>query len=390
MQVLAVDVGTGTQDILLLDPRSDIENALKMIMPAPTMIVRSRIRAATHRRSAIALTGVMMGGGPGAWAAEDHLRAGFRVYATPAAALTFNDDLNMVAASGVEILSEDEVTRLSDEVQRIELRDFDFPAIRRALMEFGVDIGEHGLAAVAVAVFDHGAAPPEISDRQFRFDYLDRRIRAENRLTAFAYPSDRIPADMTRLQAVAHSAHDVPAPLLVMDTAPAAVLGALFDPHTRELASSGPVVICNIGNFHTIAFRLNQNSSLNNTGDGIEGVFEHHTGLIDAVKLEILLENLAMGTLTHREVFEDHGHGALVYQPSVIPLMEHLIVTGPRRSMLSGSVLKPHFAVPFGDMMVAGCYGLLAAAADHIPQLTDLLQRALNRSENSGRAPWED
>ena len=40
--------------------------------------------------------------------------------------------------------------------------------------------GEHNvsnaLAAVAVAAFDHGEAPPGYSDRQFRFDYLDQRI----------------------------------------------------------------------------------------------------------------------------------------------------------------------------------------------------------------------
>ena len=41
-----------------------------------------------------------------------------------------------------------------------------------------------------------------ISDRQFRFDYLDRRIRAENRLSAFAYRAEDVPAEMTRLQAV--------------------------------------------------------------------------------------------------------------------------------------------------------------------------------------------
>ncbi len=74
---------------------------------------------------------------------------------------------------------------------RLELRDFDFPAIARALEVFGVSLD--GLAAVAVAVFDHGNSPPGYSDRQFRFDYLDERIRAENRLSAFAYRAGEIP-----------------------------------------------------------------------------------------------------------------------------------------------------------------------------------------------------
>ena len=82
---------------------------------------------------------------------------------------------------------------------------------------------------------------------------------------------------MTRLQAVADSADGLPCPLIVMDTAPAAVLGASFDP---TVAKRGNKIITNIGNFHTLAFRM---------GEDIEGVFEHHTGEIDLQKLETLL-----------------------------------------------------------------------------------------------------
>ena len=41
-----------------------------------------------------------MGGGPSAWAAEDHARAGLPIYATPDAARSFNDDLEAVASNG--------------------------------------------------------------------------------------------------------------------------------------------------------------------------------------------------------------------------------------------------------------------------------------------------
>src|SRR5664279_5257638 len=104
MKILAVDIGTGTQDILLYDPNVDVENSFKLVLPSPTMIVREQIRATTRSRCGIVLTGVMMGGGPCAWAAEDHLRAGLPVYATPDAARTFNDDLEAVAQSGVTLL----------------------------------------------------------------------------------------------------------------------------------------------------------------------------------------------------------------------------------------------------------------------------------------------
>jgi len=380
VKILAVDIGTGTQDILLLDTRLDVENSLKLILPSPTMIVRRRIQQATQRRQALLLSGVMMGGGPCQWAAQDHLRAGLPVFATPDAARTFNDDLAAVASMGVKLVSGDEAARLPGEVQRIVMRDFDFNAIRRALEEFGVHLD--GLAAVGVAVFDHGDAPPDESDRRFRFDYLDERIRAENRLSAFAYPAERIPVIMTRLRAVASSADGLPAPLVVMDTAPAAVLGATYDP----LVNHGErCLVANVGNFHTLAFRLGPG--------GIEGVFEHHTGEIDRTRLEGFLASLAHGSLTNAEVFDSMGHGALVYNQNPFSLENsgpppRLVVTGPRRSLLAGSRLHPYFAVPFGDMMTAGCIGLLSAAADCLPELREPVGAAL-RPASGGIPPWE-
>ena len=50
MRILAIDVGTGTQDILLFDSEQPIENGLQLVMPAPTQIVAGRIRAATAAR----------------------------------------------------------------------------------------------------------------------------------------------------------------------------------------------------------------------------------------------------------------------------------------------------------------------------------------------------
>ncbi len=377
MQILAVDIGTGTQDILLFDARLNVENSFKLVLPSPTMIVRHKIESATRRGVTIALHGVTMGGGPCAWAIEAHLKAGFKVFATPAAARTLNDDLDAVQETGIQVLGETELAGLSSSVERIEMRDFDFHAIRRAFAEFGVSLD--GLSAVAVAVFDHGAAPSDVSDRQFRFDYLDDRIRAENRLSAFAFPAERIPAIMTRLQAVADSAGALPAPLIVMDTAPAAVLGAALDPF---VAAQPQTVIANVGNFHTLAFRLGS--------AGIEGVFEHHTGLLDRPALEKLLRGLAAGTLTHAEVFNHHGHGALLYQHHPLQLGLHdtpLVVTGPRRSLLRGSSLQPYFASPYGDMMIAGCFGLVSAAADHLPHLREPILEALQSSRDI--APWD-
>ena len=34
MKILAIDVGTGTQDILLFDSRRAVENSVQLVMPA--------------------------------------------------------------------------------------------------------------------------------------------------------------------------------------------------------------------------------------------------------------------------------------------------------------------------------------------------------------------
>ncbi len=336
MKILAVDIGTGTQDILLFDTSVDVENAYKLVLPAPTMIVHRRLQQATRAGLSVLLEGVTMGGGPSQWAAEAHVRAGLPIYATPAAALSFNDDLDAVEEIGIRVVSEDEAKALWGSVVRIALRDFDYEAIRAAFGRFGVEMDD--LSAVTVGVFDHGAAPRTVSDRQFRFDYLDQRIRAENRLSAFAYRAEEIPAIMTRLQAVANSAAGLKTPLVVMDTAPAAVLGAGYDPAVSGLSRS---VIANVGNFHTLAFRLGPG--------GIEGVFEHHTGLLTLEKLENLLLALAQGSLRHEDVFNDHGHGALIYNDDALeldPQAGNLVVTGPRRGLLHPSRLNPTLPPP--------------------------------------------
>ena len=379
MQILTVDIGTGTQDIFLYDSRLDLENGFKLVVPSPTMMVRQQLQTATRRKEAVILTGVIMGGGPSHWAAESHLMAGLPVFATPDAARSFNDDLDEVQNMGIQIVSDDEAFALAKTTTHIELLDFDYQRIHSALTGFGLSLDD--LAAVAVAVFDHGDSPPGYSDRQFRFDYLDSRIRAENRLSAFAYRREDVPAIMTRLKAVVASAKELDTPLMVMDTAPAAVLGASFDARVKQ---KDRIMVANVGNFHTLAFRLGP--------QGIEGVFEHHTGLIDLRKLDQLLLSLADGSLTHEDIFEDHGHGALIYATEPLPMSGGdfgVAVTGPRRSLMRDSTLRPYYAVPFGDMMITGCFGLLAAAGDVYPELGEKINDSLRGEGGSGTPPWE-
>ena len=386
MKILTIDIGTGTQDIFLYDSSLDIENGFKLVLPSPTMMVHRRVKQAIKARTPMVFSGHQMGGGPSAWAIEEAARAGIPVYMTPSAATTLNDELDKVEALGIKVISENEVRGLESNVSSLELKDFDFELISKTFMDYGVSLND--LAAVAVAVFDHGNAPPGVSDRQFRFDYLDEQIRAKNSLSSFAFLSSTIPSIMTRLQSVADSAGELPCPLIVMDTAPAAVLGAGFDP---IVATRNQKIICNVGNFHTLAFRLGEK--------GIEGVFEHHTGEIDLPKLEALLRALADSTLKHEDVFNDMGHGALMYSYGTFELGKDdfdVVVTGPRRSLFNRQPsienrksLRPYFATPFGDMMIAGCFGLLAATADLLPDLAQTIHGSLHSKDRRGVAPWD-
>ena len=378
LRILAVDVGTGTQDILLFESGKTIENCFKLVMPSPTVIIADRIKRATEHEQPILLTGVTMGGGPCHWAARDHALAGYPVAVTPEAAQTFDDDLAMVAQMGFELIDEQEAARRAknSNVVHIELQDFNAQAIITALQAFDVS---PRVDALAIAAFDHGAAPPGISDRRFRFDFIARTVHQEPVPGAFAYLAQQAPPELTRLRAIAGSAaryisrsdSSSNIPLLLMDTGSAAALGALEDPVVRSQRNS---LLCNIGNFHTLAFHLVDGS--------ITGIFEHHTGEITRPQLEDMLVKLANGTLTNEEVFDTSGHGALILSPQDSSFvqsgdMPFLAVTGPRRALLRGSVLHPYEATPHGDMMLAGCFGLLRALAHREPQLANLIEPSL-------------
>ena len=377
IRILTVDVGTGTQDILLFESGKTIENCFKVVMPSPTVIIADRIKRATEHEQPILLTGVTMGGGPCHWAARDHALAGYPVAVTPEAAQTFDDDLAMVAQMGFELIDKNEAARRAKNpgVVHIELQDFNARAIITALQAFDVN---PRIDALAIAAFDHGAAPPGVSDRRFRFDFIARTVHQDPVPGAFAYLAQQTPAELTRLHAIAGSAARYIAssdsspniPLLLMDTGSAAALGALEDPLVRGQRNS---LLCNIGNFHTLAFHLIEGR--------IVGIFEHHTGEITRVQLEDMLVKLANGTLTNEEVFGTSGHGALILQSSPpntgTAEFPFLAVTGPRRELLRGSQLHPYEATPHGDMMLAGCFGLLRALADHEQGMASMIEPSL-------------
>ena len=370
MRILAIDMGTGTQDILLFDSAGPVENSVKMVMPSATKIAEGRIRRATTDGRAVLLSGVIQGGGPCAWALEDHIRGGHAAYATPEAAQTFDDDLEQVARMGIRVVSEDEASALS-EVDRVELKDLDLPAIRAALAAFDVAPKFDGLA---LGCLDHGAAPPGYSDRLFRFEHLKHVVGERNDLRAFAMLPDELPPYLTRARTMIATAQrqDADIPIVFLDTGPAAALGALQDPRVADAETQ---LVLNLGNMHALAFHLR--------GTQVISLYEHHTGEMTRAQIEDFTARLIEGTLAHEEVFSTKGHGVFyAAEPDAAsatatrqqPLVA---VTGPQRGRIRGSSLDPYFATPHGDMMISGCFGLLVAFAEKHPESREEIERAL-------------
>jgi uncharacterized protein (DUF1786 family) len=122
-------------------------------------------------------------------------------------------------------------------------------------------------------------------------------------------------------------------------------------------------LVLNLGNMHALAFHLR--------GTRILSLYEHHTGLLEGEEIEALTEGLLAGTLRHEDVFDHHGHGVFYTEPPAGPPASGgplIAVTGPQRGKLRQSGLRPHFAVPHGDMMISGCFGLVRAFAEKYPQ----------------------
>jgi uncharacterized protein (DUF1786 family) len=334
-KILAMDIGGGTQDILIYEEGKSMENCVQMILPSPTRIVAQQIFKATTSGKNIFLGGNTMGGGPCSLAVEKHLQSGLKVYATELAALTFHDNLDEVRKRGIKITN-----RPPKGTQVIHLGDVDLTSIRKALSPFQVNLPQ----TYAIAVQDHGFNPRG-SNRLFRFQHWKRFLNSGGQLKNLVYLQP--PKYMTRMIAVQR---DAPGAAL-MDTCAAAIWGCLCDPLVAERKGEGLIAV-NLGNQHALGALVQ--------GERIWGIFEHHTGRMTRDKLKSFLNRFPRKLLSHEEVFRDGGHGCTV-DPAFLRKKGYrlMAVSGPRRSLAEG--LGYYMAAPYGDMMLTGCFGLVAA-----------------------------
>ncbi|WP_406656243.1 DUF1786 family protein [Methanolobus sp. ZRKC2] len=348
MRILAIDIGTGTQDILLYDSEKEVENSLLMVMPSPTVIVAKKVQHATSRGKTIFLKGGVMGGGPAVRAIKEHIRQGLDVYATEKAALTVKDDLDRVKEMGIKIVDDKGKERPSGDYEEILMQDVDLESIGSALQSFDVEMPDR----IAVAVQDHGNSPHE-SNRLYRLEIFKKLIDVGGDFGKFAYGHESIPVEFTRMLSSSESLSQKDA--VFMDTGPAAIFGALLDPAAKQ-----PSMVVNIGNGHTLAAIVKDNR--------IIALYEHHTSSLNGEGLQEQLLRFAEGNITFEEVFDQGGHGCYIREKIDFDEVRSVMITGPRRSLLmdmdEGAKDRKlwnrlHFAAPFGNMMLSGCYGLL-------------------------------
>ncbi len=350
MKVLAADVGFGTTDILVYEPDVPIENCAKLVIPSRTQTVAREINRASNCGIAVAMYGATMGGGASGLALKEHLKRGLQFFSSPAAALTFNDNLGEVAGWGVTIV-DDPVSVAPRGSVIIESGDLDIPALKLALTQLGIGVDFTG---IAVAVQDHGFSP-EASNRRNRFRLWRETLAQDSHLLRLAYERGDIPAAYTRMLATASLLPEYDR-VVLMDTGPAALMGAMIpDAHAAGTGINlQQRLVVNIGNGHTLMAIVEN--------ERIKGLLEHHTSLLDREKLESMIMRFINNEISEAEVYDEGGHGcAPPGRTYRIEDFEPVIVTGPKRDMARGGELKLNFAAPHGDMMLAGCFGLIEA-----------------------------
>ena len=337
MRILAIDVGTGTQDIMIYDTEKELENSLKLVLPSPHLYISQQIREIEND---LYFTGEIMGGGKIKKSLLEHMEKGYKVVMEPICAKTIRDNIEQVKSLGIEIADEN---KDYTDYSKIRLGDINIKKLSEFLLGYDLDFD---FDEIAIAVQDHGYNE-NMGDRDFRFEKIREKVSHPISPLEFGFKED-VPEYFTRMQAVRRQIKDEGIEILplVMDTKFASIAGMCYDEVASRLNS---FIVIDIGNGHTTAASIENGK--------IQGVFEHHTSSLTGESLERYIKRLASGEITHEEVHEDFGHGAHVLNP--ISEIEKVIVSGPKRELIEKTNLDWHHAAPGGDVMMTGAIGLI-------------------------------
>lgn len=330
--IVAIDVGKGTEDVMVHRVGTNFENSIQLVMPSMTQIIYNRILK--HRKETLKIAGDLMAGEP--W---NKLVYGWegRVVMTKTAAMSLKYNLEYLKQKGIEIV---------DFLERpdIRLSDVGWKRLKSVLRDSEISFDQ--IKTILICAQEHGNPPKGVSVKDFRMKGIWGNSTS---FPDYLMGGKNVPDHAPRLQSLVESAvrefpHLTKDAVYVMDSAAAVLAGACnFD--QEEL-------VVNVGNGHV--------SAVHHKKGEILYVYESHTGRFNYRQFLLHMQAIYEGTLTHQEVIRSGGHGLKIMKPEKVTrsqVPKNMIVLGPnRKKVTSSQVIWSH---PIGNMMMAGPFGLI-------------------------------
>ena len=254
MKILAIDIGTGTQDIMLYDTEKELTNSIKLVLPSPHIYISQQINKIENN---LYIQGEIMGGGKLKKTLLNHMQKGYEVVMEEKCAKTIRDEINQVKSLGIKIAEKEYPT-----YDKITLEDINIKKLSNLMKNYDLN---YNFDKIAIAVQDHGYNK-KMGDRDFRFEKIRQKIKKPIKPEEFAFKSE-VPKYYTRMTSVKETLEreGIKNPL-IMDTKFASITGMCEDEMSKKLNS---YVVIDIGNGHTTAASIEDGK--------IQGIFEHHT-----------------------------------------------------------------------------------------------------------------
>jgi uncharacterized protein (DUF1786 family) len=344
--ILAIDVGKGTEDVLLYQHGESFENSIQMVAPSAAQILAMQIKNDPSKR--IVIDGELMAGEP--WHKEIYQRcanAPNSVVMSETSARSLRYNLDQVRSRGVQVVPNNEIHDFKG--SKYVISDIIWDRIIGLIEASGIN--HEMIQTVLLCCQDHGEpSDPAQSVRDFRMKSIYQPIQKTGKLEDLLINASDVPSILPRHQAICRSAlkhipHLTPRSVYIMDSSPAVALGVKSDESDQ--------LIVNVGNGHTLAVIVENKL--------VQAIYEMHTGGITSEKVLGDLKLLLSNQLTHEDALKSGGHGIFsrkVFNSSIEDFLPITLI-GPNRSKLTG--LPVQLEHPGGNMMMAGPIGLIKA-----------------------------